>query len=1133
MTYSDSGSNVNRQGDTGAADAADAGSAVSAGDTRPTVDLVTVLEARRGQRATKRFWRNAKGEVVKDDYNAGWQFRAHLHPVRNPEELWALVQRLQNDPRRLMVRGRVRPDLKRRRLPDGGMVVEPLIRRAVEPNQRGEEPGLVRDCARWAMFDCDGLELPDGLDVVADPDAVIDHVLELLPPEFDDLAMVFQWSSSMGFVGPGLAKFHVFVLLDRPCGHEELRDYVAARCDRIRFDPAPFRPAQPNYVAAPVFDGVDDLLAGRRAVFLEGERERLVLPPPEVVERDLGERAKTCGRSIDELRDLPAGWRNKLAAMGDGDGLAGFHQPLRDGAASFVASGYGPGDHELFKAAAREAIRAAPGSDAPQRRADVTRYASDAYLDDILKSAAAKFWHDPRADFPDDLDDDEPDDGAAGAEAGDRDGGPGSQGQDGNEPDFDTPEGWTRQQVLDRTLELVRRALAGQLDYPLRCYVAHWHEANVIGAIEAVGRVGLALAKIDRSMPRAHAELVQSLVDEILMLTGDVPALVDGEVIGWVLGEMRVRAPTRYQDVRGELTAHASWKKRGVRPFDQIVKQNHARFDAKRRKAGQRAAQPDDDQDDRPIIRCSGGGQHLDADRIERALIASGDAFGTDPVFSFDNRLVAVRQDTPRTVKQKTRAGYVEYQPMPVIRTFNQHSLRKRILQTVRPQYFKPLTQEWVDAPPSPDLVNTILHAHNGSRVLTGIAEGPVMMSDGRVLTDPGYDQESGLLAVFDPAAFPPVPEWPDRDDARAAYRALVDEALEGFEFATPLDETIAVSAFLTCLCRRGIDAAPTYLSTSPKQSSGKSTLWDIACRLAFGRPVPVTPWPSSPEEMTKTLVAIMGEGHAATMFDNIADGTRIDSPPLAAAVTGSEFRSRLLGKNDNAALPTNTMWFLTGNRQRLAPDMATRVLPCEIAPKTHRPDLRNFTRHDLGGWCQLNRGRMVVAGLAIMRAYVLAADRDPGVQVQRRSRFDEWDRLVRSALVWLLGEVGDVARKFDVNHSTLVEQEGSTFDQVVEALRGTFGDAEFTTGDLWNRYQDEMNARSAGDDFDPTAPKPELMAALEALCPKGVGEASVRQKIIEVVNHVTPDGYRLVLSRDEASNARTRRWYRVVRVGA
>jgi hypothetical protein len=83
------------------------------------------------------------------------------------------------------------------------------------------------------------------------------------------------------------------------------------------------------------------------------------------------------------------GFEAKLARLGDGDGLDGFHRPLTAAIASYCATHRRGGtDPVALKARLRQAILEAPK--APGRRDDAG-YMSDGYLDGAITSALARF----------------------------------------------------------------------------------------------------------------------------------------------------------------------------------------------------------------------------------------------------------------------------------------------------------------------------------------------------------------------------------------------------------------------------------------------------------------------------------------------------------------------------------------------------------------------------------------------------------------------------------------------------------------------------------------------------------------------------------------------------------------------
>ena len=87
-------------------------------------------------------------------------------------------------------------------------------------------------------------------------------------------------------------------------------------------------------------------------------------------------------------------------------------------------------------------------------------------------------------------------------------------------------------------------------------------------------------------------------------------------------------------------------------------------------------------------------------------------------------------------------------------------------------------------------------------------------------------------------------------------------------------------------------------------------------------------------------------------IFDNLAEGTVIDSPVLARLITDRTWADRLLGKNTTAAFANDRVWTATGNNLRLGGDMRTRSVLVGLNPDMPHPEERTgFTIPNLDQW--------------------------------------------------------------------------------------------------------------------------------------------------------------------------------------
>ena len=96
---------------------------------------------------------------------------------------------------------------------------------------------------------------------------------------------------------------------------------------------------------------------------------------------------------VRRLDDGPRGFLEHLARVGDGESLGGFNDPLTRSAAAYASENGADFSRAELKRVLRKAINDAPKK-ATRKPADIKRYLSDAYLDDIIDSAVRKFADD-------------------------------------------------------------------------------------------------------------------------------------------------------------------------------------------------------------------------------------------------------------------------------------------------------------------------------------------------------------------------------------------------------------------------------------------------------------------------------------------------------------------------------------------------------------------------------------------------------------------------------------------------------------------------------------------------------------------------------------------------------------------
>jgi len=235
-------------------------------------------------------------------------------------------------------------------------------------------------------------------------------------------------------------------------------------------------------------------------------------------------------------------------------------------------------------------------------------------------------------------------------------------------------------------------------------------------------------------------------------------------------------------------------------------------------------------------------------------------------------------------------------------------------------------------------------------RPLFGIVGAPVLRPDGSLLQQPGYDEATGLY-LASKVPLDAVPEAPAAEQVRAARRFLLDEFLGDFCWSGPADKANYVGLLATPILRSYLRTLiPFGVVTSTMPGSGKTIL---TCGLGMLYGQRVLTWPGTDEaELRKAITSVLADPVGVIIFDNLAEGTVIDSPALARLITDRTWADRILGKSATVAFDNDRVWAATGNNLRLGGDMRTRSVLVGLNPDTPRPEERTgFAIPNLDQW--------------------------------------------------------------------------------------------------------------------------------------------------------------------------------------
>lgn len=371
-----------------------------------------------------------------------------------------------------------------------------------------------------------------------------------------------------------------------------------------------------------------------------------------------------------------------------------------------------------------------------------------------------------------------------------------------------------------------------------------------------------------------------------------------------------------------------------------------------------------------------------------------------------------------------------------------------------------------VAVPPPRDVVEALMARGEWAfvRPLAGIAECPCIRPDGTVLDVPGYDAGTHLL--YEPSAEVTVSMVPTEADARSAVAELL-ELVADFPFASPAHQSAWLAGLLSLLARPAIDGpCPLLLIDASERGSGKTLLADIIGLIVSGRTLPRRTMPEKPEEWKKSLLAIAIAADPVILIDNVTRQLRSDA--LDAVLTGTSYRERLLGKNEELTLDVRTLFIVTANNASLSPDLVRRSVHARLEANTERPESRSgFAYPDIRAHILEHRGKYLRAGLTVLRAYFVAGC--PDMKLRPMGSFEAWSKVIRNALVWA-GQPDPLETQEALRETSDPEQEG--LEQLLAAWNVVYGEKGVTVRNL------------LADLADPADPRErELLTAISVFC--------------------------------------------------
>lgn len=310
-------------------------------------------------------------------------------------------------------------------------------------------------------------------------------------------------------------------------------------------------------------------------------------------------------------------------------------------------------------------------------------------------------------------------------------------------------------------------------------------------------------------------------------------------------------------------------------------------------------------------------------ERISGTLrVAAGDEDAPIPVRPFELRparlagLIAEQVDAYRVRKIKDREETYEEEVMP----------SKSVLEAVLAR------KDWPGLAPLHKVIST-----------------PVLRPDGTLLQTPGYDAATGYY-LAGRIEYGEIPEDPTAAEVAEAREFLLKRFLRDFPWVSLADRANYLALLATPILRPMTRAlSPFGVVDATMPGSGKTILTSCVGLMVGQR---VLNWTDSEEELRKSITTVLGDPGGVVVWDNLVEGTVIDSAVLARLVTEHMWADRRLGTNSAFSAENDRLWLATGNNLRTGGDMASRSVWVRLDPDCPHPEERTgFSIPNLDTW--------------------------------------------------------------------------------------------------------------------------------------------------------------------------------------
>ncbi|MFC0108297.1 hypothetical protein [Kibdelosporangium aridum] len=247
---------------------------------------------------------------------------------------------------------------------------------------------------------------------------------------------------------------------------------------------------------------------------------------------------------------------------------------------------------------------------------------------------------------------------------------------------------------------------------------------------------------------------------------------------------------------------------------------------------------------------------------------------------------------------------------------------------------------------------------------------------------------------------------------------------------------------------------------------SGKTILTSCIGLLVGQR---VLTWTDSEDELRKSITTVLADQVGAVVWDNLVEGTVINSAGLARLITERTWTDRRLGSNTAATFTNDRIWLATGNNLRVGGDMASRSVWVRLDPDCPHPEARSgFSIPNLDTWIlDPDNQATVLHHLLVLVVDWCRHGAPISTAVPQMRQFTRWAQylggfLEHHGVPSFLGNIADSAD---------LDDDANEWAQFLHAWHGIFGSRHVTARDLRVHAEPEPGLPDPWAGIFPTTP--------------------------------------------------------------